>query len=150
MAPYDGAPTFGAVLQHSAAATIVIPPPVRAAESGAIGPPAREIIRAIARDGRLQWQTATGYGRRALIETAIGRHKGLIGRRLRALLSGSADRGRHRLHRFQSHDGVRTLAFRPLPGTPDIEGWIKDRIGCSSVFHQRHRLALGSWMDTNR
>lgn len=27
---------------------------------------------------------STGYGKRALIETAIGRYKGLIGRRLRA------------------------------------------------------------------
>lgn len=41
-------------------------------------------IRAIANDGRLKWQVATGYGKRALIETAIGRYKGLIGRRLRA------------------------------------------------------------------
>ena len=50
------------------------------------GPPGQrdDHIRAIANDGRLKWQTATGYGRRALIETAIGRYKGLIGRRLRA------------------------------------------------------------------
>ncbi|MDX0568405.1 IS5/IS1182 family transposase, partial [Sinorhizobium medicae] len=41
-------------------------------------------IAAIAKDGRLQWQAATGYGKRALIETAIGRYKGLIGRRVRA------------------------------------------------------------------
>ncbi|MCH4561512.1 hypothetical protein MJ877_36540, partial [Mesorhizobium jarvisii] len=29
-------------------------------------------------------QAASGYGKRALSETAIGRYKGLIGRRLRA------------------------------------------------------------------
>ena len=40
--------------------------------------------RAIANDGRLKWQASTGYGKRARIETAIGRYKGLIGRRLRA------------------------------------------------------------------
>ncbi|ANT54772.1 putative transposase [Mesorhizobium amorphae CCNWGS0123] len=64
----------GAVLQHSFAATIVIPPRVTAVESGAIGPPGQRDghIRAIANDGRLKWQTATGYGRCALIETAIG------------------------------------------------------------------------------
>lgn len=39
---------------------------------------------AIASDGRLKWQASTSYGKRALIETAIGRYKGLIGRRLRA------------------------------------------------------------------
>jgi hypothetical protein len=32
----------------------------------------------------MKWQAATGYGKRALIETAIGRYKALIGSRLRA------------------------------------------------------------------
>lgn len=41
-------------------------------------------VAAIAKDGRLTWQAATGYGKRALIETAIGHYKALIGRRLRA------------------------------------------------------------------
>ncbi|NTG45680.1 IS5/IS1182 family transposase, partial [Agrobacterium rhizogenes] len=35
-------------------------------------------------NGRLKWQTSTGYGKRALVETAIGRYKGVIGPRLRA------------------------------------------------------------------
>lgn len=39
---------------------------------------------AIAERGRLKWQAATGYGKRALIETTIGRYKTLIGPRLRA------------------------------------------------------------------
>ena len=33
--------------------------------------------------GRLAWQTATGYGQRALVETTMGRYKSLIGPRLR-------------------------------------------------------------------
>ena len=41
-------------------------------------------IRAIAEKGRMAWQKATGYGRRSLIETAIGRYKSIIGSRLRA------------------------------------------------------------------
>jgi hypothetical protein len=32
----------------------------------------------------MKWQISTGYGRRALVETAIGRYKAIIGRRLRA------------------------------------------------------------------
>jgi hypothetical protein len=32
----------------------------------------------------MKWQASTGYGKRALIETAIGRYKGMIARRLRA------------------------------------------------------------------
>ena len=41
-------------------------------------------IRAIAEKGRMAWQKSTGYGRRSLIETAIGRYKNIIGSRLRA------------------------------------------------------------------
>jgi hypothetical protein len=41
-------------------------------------------IRSIAAIGRMAWQKATGYGRRSLVETAIGRYKSLIGSRLRA------------------------------------------------------------------
>jgi len=34
--------------------------------------------------GRLDWQEATGYGKRALVETTMGRYKAIIGPRLRA------------------------------------------------------------------
>ena len=34
--------------------------------------------------GRLGWQEVTGYGKRAMVETAMGRYKGLIGERLRS------------------------------------------------------------------
>ena len=40
-------------------------------------------------DGRLKWQAATGYGKRSLVETAIGRYKSIIGRRLRARSFGA-------------------------------------------------------------
>jgi len=60
----------------SSTANIVIPPRVTAVESGDTGPPGQrdKHIAAIAKDGRPQWQAATGYGKRALIETAIGRY----------------------------------------------------------------------------
>ena len=41
-------------------------------------------IRLIAEHGRMGWQKATGYGRRSLVETAIGRYKQMIGPTLRA------------------------------------------------------------------
>lgn len=34
--------------------------------------------------GRLDWQEACGYGKRALVETTMGRYKAIIGPRLRA------------------------------------------------------------------
>jgi hypothetical protein len=41
-------------------------------------------IRLIAEKGRMAWQKATGYGRRSLAETAVGRYKAIIGPKLRA------------------------------------------------------------------
>jgi Transposase DDE domain len=83
---YDGKPAYQTILQHSSTANVVIPPRSTAVASGDTGPPGQrdKHIAAIARNGRLKWQAATGYGKRALIETAIGRYKGLIGSRLRA------------------------------------------------------------------
>jgi transposase len=83
---YDGAPTYQAVVQHSAAAQIVIPPRSTAVRSCETGPPTQRDrhLEAIGEYGRLGWQKAAGYGRRALVETTMGRYKALIGPRLRA------------------------------------------------------------------
>jgi Transposase DDE domain len=94
---YDGKPAYQAILQHSATAIVVIPPRSTAVASGSAGPPGQrdKHIAAIAKDGRLKWQAATGYGKRALIETAIGRYKASIGRRLRTPTgAGVGDRAR--------------------------------------------------------
>ncbi|MER9064767.1 IS5/IS1182 family transposase, partial [Mesorhizobium sp. M0698] len=71
------------IIGHRADAAIVIPPRVNAVEPNGDQPPDRKHIAAIIRDGRMKWQASTGYGRRALVETAIGRYKFIIGRRLR-------------------------------------------------------------------
>ncbi len=46
-------------------------------------------IAAIKAMGRLKWQVTTGYGKRSLVETAIGRYKSIIGHRLRARSFGA-------------------------------------------------------------
>lgn len=83
---YDGDPTYDAVMRHSAEARIVVPP--RSNAAGRAETEARgqrdDHIASIDKDGRLSWQTSTGYGKRALVETAIGRYKRIIGPRLRA------------------------------------------------------------------
>jgi len=83
---YDGYPTYDAVLRHSAGAKIAIPP-----RSNAVKRPSAQSccqrddhIASMQIDGRLKWQASTGYGKRALAETAMGRYKGIIGPRLRA------------------------------------------------------------------
>ncbi|MGR9424191.1 IS5 family transposase [Rhizobium leguminosarum] len=83
---YDGTPTYDAVLLHSPGARVVIPPRSNAVER----PNAQaccqrdDHIASMQIDGRLTWQTSTGYGKRALVGTAMGRYKGVIGPRLRA------------------------------------------------------------------
>jgi transposase len=83
---YDGAPTYDAVLRHSPGARIVVPPRSNAVER----PNAQaschrdDHVASIQADGRQKWQGGTGYGKRALVETAMGRYKGVIGPRMRA------------------------------------------------------------------
>jgi Transposase DDE domain len=86
---YDGEPVFQAVAdkQHDPPPDVVIPPRVSAVLStGAVEPQSQrdKHIQLIAEKGRMGWQKATGYGRRSLVETAIGRYKHLIGSKLRA------------------------------------------------------------------
>lgn len=94
---YDGDPTYEAVARHSPAAAVVIPPRANAIErpDAGLSSPDRfssqrdRHIEAINADGRIKWQVATSYGKRSQVETAIGRYKSIIGRRLRARAFGA-------------------------------------------------------------
>lgn len=83
---YDGDPTYGALTNHSPDAAVIIPPRANAVKQPDADPSSQRArhIAAINADGRMKWQAATGYGKRSLVETAIGRYKSIIGRRLRA------------------------------------------------------------------
>ncbi|MET3616142.1 hypothetical protein ABID16_004491 [Rhizobium aquaticum] len=83
---YDGYPTYDAVLRHSAGAKVVIPPRSNAVEQHCAQASCQrdDHIASVQIDGRLKWQASTGYGKRALVETTMGRYKGVIGQRLRA------------------------------------------------------------------
>lgn len=83
---YDGKPTYDAVTSHSAGAAVVIPPRSNAVERSHTDVCSQRDrhIAAINTDGRMKWQAATGYGKRSLVETAIGRYKSIIRPRLRA------------------------------------------------------------------
>ena len=83
---YDGAPTYQTIAQHGDGIEIVIPPRSTAVRSCEHRSPTQrdshlEVIEA---QGRLAWQVATGYGKRARVETTMGRYKTLIGTRLHA------------------------------------------------------------------
>ncbi len=86
---YDGEPVYQEVAskQHDPPPDVVIPPRASAVLStDALDPQSQrdKHIQLIAEKGRIGWQRATGYGRRSLVETAIGRYKHLIGSKLRA------------------------------------------------------------------
>ncbi|TCR66694.1 hypothetical protein EV561_15413 [Rhizobium sp. BK376] len=65
---------------------MIIPPRANVVERKDADPPRQRArhIAAINADGRMKWQAATSYGKRSLVETAIGRYKSIIGRQLRA------------------------------------------------------------------
>jgi hypothetical protein len=86
---YDGEPIYQAVArkQHDPPPDVVMPPRASAVLStSAVDPQSQRDrhIQLIAEKGCMGWQRATGYGRRNLVETAIGRYKHLIGTKLRA------------------------------------------------------------------
>ena len=86
---YDGEPVYRAVAerQPDPPVAVIIPPRSTAVPSPAAGstPTQRDQhLQTIQDKGRLGWQKAVGYGRRALGETAMFRYKAIIGRGLRA------------------------------------------------------------------
>ena len=74
------------ITTHDAVFAAVIPPQDNAVPSAGFeidSSPRDSHVLKIASLGRLGWQEVTGYGKRALVETAMGRCKWLIGERLR-------------------------------------------------------------------
>jgi hypothetical protein len=111
---YDGPLTYDVVAAHGDNIVVIIPPPVTAvlSDEAEHNPSQRDKrIASIAARGRLGWQNETGYGRRALVETTMGRYKAIIGPRLRARsLPGQ---------RAEAAVGVAVLNRMLLAGHPD-------------------------------
>lgn len=83
---YDGMPTYQTIARHGDNIEVVIPPRATAVpgtESNQQSQRDRH-LDLINTQGRLAWQTATGYGQRALVENTMSRYKSIIGTRLRA------------------------------------------------------------------
>jgi transposase len=84
---YDGEPTYDVIAARDRDIAVVIPPRASSTLKDELGSDAshRDVhVHTVAALGRLGWQEATGYGKRALIETTMGRYKAIIGPRLRA------------------------------------------------------------------
>ena len=83
---YDGHPTYSLIAGHGENITVAIPPRSTAVPEETTGPPGQRDrhLAMIQEKGRLAWQKAVGYGKRALVETMMACWKTLIGTRLRA------------------------------------------------------------------
>ncbi len=84
---YDQDGVYASVAERHPEAEVIVPPratavPRQTAESA---PTQRDRhLQHLADHGRMAWQTASGYTKRARAEAAIGRWKQVIGDRLRA------------------------------------------------------------------
>jgi hypothetical protein len=84
---HDREDVHGAVAERHPEAAIVVPPRSSAVPSGAAetAPTQRDRhLQSIAEHGRMAWQKAAGYNRRALAEAAVSRYKRVIGDALRS------------------------------------------------------------------
>jgi hypothetical protein len=86
---YDGQPVYQAIAGHQPdpLPEVTIPPRASAVPRAENAEPQSQRdrhIQLIAEQGRMAWQKATGYGRRSLAETAVGRYKRIIGPKLHA------------------------------------------------------------------
>lgn len=82
---YDGRPTYNTIAGHGDGITVAIPPRITAVLEETTGPPCQRDrhLAMIQEKGRLFWQKAVRYGKRALVETMMACWKALIGCRLR-------------------------------------------------------------------
>jgi Transposase DDE domain len=84
---YDQDGVYAAVADRHPEAAVIVPPRHTAvlSDMAAIAPTQRDRhLQRIAESSRMAWQKASGYNRRAKVETAIGRWKQLIGDGLRS------------------------------------------------------------------
>ncbi len=84
---YDQEGVYAGVAERHPEASVVVPPRSTAvpSDTAETAPTQRDRhVRLIAETGRMGWQRASGYNRRARIEATMGRFKGVIGDGLRS------------------------------------------------------------------
>ena len=84
---YDQDGVYADVAERHPDAAVIVPPRRTAvlSDNGGTAPTQRDRhLQCIAEKGRMAWQKASGYNRRAKVEAAIGRWKQVIGDGLRS------------------------------------------------------------------
>jgi hypothetical protein len=88
---YDREDVYAAVAERHPEAEVIVPPrsnAVPSEEAATVPSPRDRHLQQIAEHGRLGWQKASGYNRRALAEAAVSRYKRVIGDALRSRTDG--------------------------------------------------------------
>jgi len=86
---YDQDTVYATVAEHHPDAAVIVPPRTTAVPGGTAetAPTRRDRhLQCITEKGRMAWQQASGYNKRAKVEAAIGRWKQVIGDGLRSRL----------------------------------------------------------------
>jgi transposase len=84
---YDQDGVYASIAERHPGAAVIVPPPSSAVPSktAETAPTQRDLhLQLIAEHGRMGWQKASGYNRRALAEATIDRFKRVIGDELRS------------------------------------------------------------------
>ena len=84
---YDAEPTYKRIAQHGAQFDVIIAPCITAQPRAQFdaAPPTRDNHLLMMQSlGRLEWQHACGYSKRAQVKTTMDRFKAIIGPKLRA------------------------------------------------------------------
>ena len=105
-----------ALLNANPEAAVVVPPRANAVPSDTAenAPTQRDgHVQHIVRHGRMRWQNASGYNRRARVEATMNRWKQVIGDELRALGRALGDRGGRCRPCAQPHARLGTPKLRP-------------------------------------
>jgi hypothetical protein len=85
---YDETPVYHAVVNHSPAVGIVIPPKANAVLNDKAAPQRNSNIIEIAAHGRMTWQKNRQYGRRNLSELGVQRYQRILGDAMHARVFG--------------------------------------------------------------
>ena len=96
---YESRATYTKLVAHGVRPDRVLVPPRRGAKLSRRQSQYDKIrnhrIRAIGRVGRMEWERASGYTKRSIVENVIGRYKSILGGRMRARsLAGQRAEGR--------------------------------------------------------
>ncbi|MGO6943079.1 transposase [Rhizobium johnstonii] len=154
---HDDDPTYDAVTKHSAGAAVVISPRANAIDRSDTGIDSQcdRHIAAINTDGRMKWQTATGYGKRSLVRGCDRRLQ--VDHRTPAastLIPRATDRSCYRRRRPQPNAGMCMAEVRPVQDSNGIDITSKSRIHpsrerCTKAPHCHLSNSLKCWPHEN-